>query len=174
MAFFSVFSKVIQLIVLLRDPHFHWQGWQTLWGGSAHRSQSQSTHRVDQLCLLQHQNPTWKTWDDTDIRYFVTDGQTHAHIFLEKKIGDKNDFFLGKKIFALKKRHQCWAIKISVLILNFGSKKILRSKNLGQAKCWSKKFKSPKRLGPKSLVKIGSVIAEIFLSWTNVPRTVGI
>ena len=143
MAFFSVFSKVIQLIVLLRDPHFHWQGWQTLWGGSAHRSQSQSTHRVDQLCLLQHQNPTWKTWDDTDIRYFVTDGQTYAHIFLEKKIGDKNDFFLGKKIFALKKRHQCWAIKISVLILNFGSKK---SYGL---KIWVKQNVGPKHLSPQ-------------------------
>ena len=41
---FGCFSKVFRLIVLLRDPHFRWQGWQTLRGGSAHRSQSQSTH----------------------------------------------------------------------------------------------------------------------------------
>ena len=38
-------------------------------------------------------------------------------------------------------------------------------------KYWSKNFKATKRFGPKSFVKIGSVIAEIFLSWTNVART---
>ena len=27
------------------------------------RSSSQSTWWIDQICFLQHQNPTWKTWD---------------------------------------------------------------------------------------------------------------
>ena len=43
----------------------------------------------------------------------------------------------------------------------FGIKKILGLK----------KFRSKKSLGPKSLVKIGSVTAEIFMIWTNVTRT---
>ena len=34
-----------------------------------------------------------------------------------------------------------------------------------------KKLRAPKIFGPKSLVKIGSVIGEIFLIWTNVART---
>ena len=33
------------------------------------------------------------------------------------------------------------------------------------------KIKALKKLGKKSLVKIGSVTAEIFLIWTNVART---
>ena len=53
-------------------------------------------------------------------------------------------------------------------------------KNLGQEifgskishKFWSNKIKGPKNIGFKRLVKIGSVIAEIFLMWTNVARTI--
>ena len=35
---------------------------------------------------------------------------------------------------------------------------------------WSTKIMTPKKLGPKSLVKIGPVTAEILLIWTNVTR----
>ena len=42
---------------------------------------------------------------------------------------------------------------------------------MDQSKFWSKKVKAPKEVGAKTLVKIGSVIAEIFLIWTNVART---
>ena len=41
----------------------------------------------------------------------------------------------------------------------------LDNKKMGQ------KVKVPKKLGPKSLFKIGSVTAKIFLIWTNVSRT---
>ena len=47
---------------------------------------------------------------------------------------------------------------------------------MGQIKLWSEEFwssknKGPKKYGTKSLVKIGSVIAEFFLIWTNVVKT---
>ena len=35
---------------------------------------------------------------------------------------------------------------------------------------WSTKIMNPKKLGPKSLVEIGPVTAEILLIWTNVTR----
>ena len=35
---------------------------------------------------------------------------------------------------------------------------------------WPTKIMNPKNLGPKSLVKIGPVTAEILLIWTNVAR----
>ena len=44
-------------------------------------------------------------------------------------------------------------------------KKVLLKKNL------VKKIKDPKKWGTKSLVKIGSVIAELFLIWTKVAKT---
>ena len=44
-------------------------------------------------------------------------------------------------------------------------KKILIQKNL------LKKIKGLKKLGTKSLVKIGSVVAELFLVWTKVAKT---
>ena len=74
------------------------------------------------------------------------------HLFCPRGLGPKKIFFVRKNFW---------------------------SRNLCRTKCWSEKFKAPKRLGPKSLVKIGSVIAEIFLPWTNVAwtyvsRTVGI
>ena len=34
----------------------------------------------------------------------------------------------------------------------------------------SRKIKTPKKLGPKNLVKIGPETAEILLIWTNVTR----
>ena len=41
---------------------------------------------------------------------------------------------------------------------------------VGQKEFWPTKIEAPKKLGPKSLVKIGSVRSEILLIWTNVPR----
>ena len=59
---------------------------------------------------------------------------------------------------------------------NFGSEKILGlEKNMSLEKfCprafWSTKIMTTKKLGPKNLVKIGPVTAEILLIWTNVIR----
>ena len=47
---------------------------------------------------------------------------------------------------------------------------IFGSKKFGAKKIWFKKLILQK-LGPKSLVRIGSVTTEIFLIWTNVART---
>ena len=47
-----------------------------------------------------------------------------------------------------------------------GVKEVLPKKNFG-----TQKLRPRKKLGPKSLVKIGSVRTEIFLIWTNVART---
>ena len=54
---------------------------------------------------------------------------------------------------------------------NFLQKKYLPKKNL-QKKVFVQEIRAPKNVGPKSLVKIGSVTAtaEIFLIWTNVAR----
>ena len=59
-------------------------------------------------------------------------------------------------------------------------RKIKVKKILDQTKCWSnnfcskqiwlKKIKGQQKLGTKSLVKIGSVIAELFLVWTKVAK----
>ena len=43
-------------------------------------------------------------------------------------------------------------------------------KVVGQKEFLPTKIEAPKKLGPKSLVKIGSVKSEILLIWTNVPR----
>ena len=59
----------------------------------------------------------------------------------------------------------------------FGQNKtFLIKKKLGQKKFGSKEFLGPKKfgsnkMGQKSLLKIGSVTAEIFLIWKNVART---
>ena len=42
-------------------------------------------------------------------------------------------------------------------------------KKFGEKMC-STKIEAPRKLGPKILVKIVSVIAEILLIWTNVAR----
>ena len=42
---------------------------------------------------------------------------------------------------------------------------------VGQKEFWPTKIEAPKKLGAKSLVKIGLVAAEILLIWTYVPRT---
>ena len=39
---------------------------------------------------------------------------------------------------------------------------------VGQKDFWPTKIEAPKKLGPKSLVKIGPVKSEILLIWTNV------
>ena len=51
-----------------------------------------------------------------------------------------------------------WKIMLSTAF-NFWAKRMLVNK-----------YQDPKNLGPKSLVKIRSVTAEIFLTWTNVAR----
>ena len=68
----------------------------------------------------------------------------------------------GSKLFGLKR------------IL--GLKKLWVRKKFGSKEIWSKnilvhKNYDPKKLGPKCLVKIGPVTAEILLIWTNVART---
>ena len=62
--------------------------------------------------------------------------------------------------------HRIWVQK------NFGFKQISSPKDFGSKRfLGSKKFKAPQKFGPKNWVKIGSVIAEIFLIWTNVAGT---
>ena len=51
------------------------------------------------------------------------------------------------------------------------SKKLLCPKNLGETKILDQKIRALKKLGQISLVKIGSVTAEIFSIWTNVSKT---
>ena len=56
-----------------------------------------------------------------------------------------------------------------------GLKKFWVRKKFGSKEIWSKKILvhknyDPKKLGPKCLVKIGPVTAEILLIWTNVAR----
>ena len=71
--------------------------------------------------------------------------------------------FTPKQIYWAKK---CWAPK------NFGLKKYFGSeKDFWFEKFWSTEIKALKKLGPKSLVKVGSVTVEILLIWTNVART---
>ena len=41
----------------------------------------------------------------------------------------------------------------------------------GSTEFWSTKIRTSKKLGAKSLAKIGSVTVEILLTWTNVART---
>ena len=41
----------------------------------------------------------------------------------------------------------------------------------GPKKCWPTEIRASKKLGAKSLAKIGSVTVEILLTWTNVART---
>ena len=65
---------------------------------------------------------------------------------------------------------------------NFSSTKMLGPKSFGLKSCcvqniWVKqnfgaKIKALKKLGQKSLVKIGSVTAKILLIWTNVTKKV--
>ena len=48
---------------------------------------------------------------------------------------------------------------------------IFRSKEVWpKKKFWPRKIMAPKKLGPKCLVKIGPLTAEILLIWTNVAR----
>ena len=43
-------------------------------------------------------------------------------------------------------------------------------KNFGPRTFWPPKIINPKKLGPKSVVKIGPVTAKILLIWANVTR----
>ena len=52
----------------------------------------------------------------------------------------------------------------------FGSEKNFGLKKFGPGAFWPTKIMNPKKLGPKSLVKIRPVTAEILLIWTNVAR----
>ena len=51
------------------------------------------------------------------------------------------------------------------------SKNYFGEKKFGAKICVLQKLSHPKKLSPKSLVKIGAVTAEILLIWTNVVRT---
>ena len=53
---------------------------------------------------------------------------------------------------------------------NEGPKNIWVKRSLVK-KIWSTRIKAPKELALKSLVEIGSVIAETYRIWTNVART---
>ena len=54
---------------------------------------------------------------------------------------------------------------------NWGSENNSRFKKILESnKILVKKVKAPKKLGTKSVVKIGPVTAEILLIWTNVTR----
>ena len=67
-------------------------------------------------------------------------------------------------------------VSIKLLVKNCGPYKNFGfEKNLGLKKCvpkmfWSIKTMTPKKLGPKDLVKIGPVTAEILLILTNTAR----
>ena len=87
-----------------------------------------------------------------------------------------------KKISKNFKDENSFGSKETVRQQNFESKEILNPKNFWFRKFWvqnikgpqnfvSTKFKACKKLGTKSLVKIGSGTAEIFPIWTNVART---
>ena len=69
---------------------------------------------------------------------------------------------------------QVLRLKTEIWQKNLGKKKSVqkefRSKSFGYKRFLGPK-KGPQKLGPKSLVKIGSVTADIFLIWTNVART---
>ena len=60
---------------------------------------------------------------------------------------------------------------INCLSKNFGVNKYFGPKRFGPKVFLTKMVWSKKKFVPKSLVKIGSVTAEIFLIWTNVART---
>ena len=49
-------------------------------------------------------------------------------------------------------------------------KNFLSENNLGRKKFYRRTFSSTKIMGPKSLVKIGPVTAEILMIWANVAR----
>ena len=53
---------------------------------------------------------------------------------------------------------------------NFGFNTFAGPKIFGLRRIWSVKIISPKKLDPKSLIKIGPVVAEILLIWTNIAR----
>ena len=73
---------------------------------------------------------------------------------------------------------ECWSKK------TFGSKNIWVNRSLVPKNFWSTQIKAPKKLSPKSFVKMGSVTAQILLIcakivrtyvfWTNFIMTVGI
>ena len=52
----------------------------------------------------------------------------------------------------------------------FGPKQIRSKKGGVQKSFGSKIFYRPKKLGPKSLVNIGSITTKLFPIWTNVTR----
>ena len=81
---------------------------------------------------------------------------------IQKIFGTTN--FLVQQIFLRQKSKN---IRYKIIWSKiFGSKEVFF-----QNKCWSTKIKNPKKLGPKIFVKIGSVTAEIMVTWTNVAGT---
>ena len=80
--------------------------------------------------------------------------------------------FLGPKHFGFNKfgAKKCRSKRVWVQS-NFWPKRFWVQKIWVKQNVGPKKFKVPKKLGQESLIKMGSVIAEIFLPWTNVART---
>ena len=64
-------------------------------------------------------------------------------------------------------------LSLSFFLFTINLKKKFGQKSVVQTKFWSKIIWAPKNLGPKRLVKIGSVTTEIFLIWRNVDRRNG-
>ena len=101
--------------------------------------------------------------------------------FFWKKLWVRKSFDLKKKVKKILFKKISGLTKI-VGLQNFAFKGNLSSKFfLGPIKLlvlkkfcprtfWSTKIMTPKKFGPKSLVKIGPVTAETLLIWTNVTR----
>ena len=84
------------------------------------------------------------------------------------------DKILGPKKFEFHK-NKISGLKTLAIIKFWVWKKFSFQKNLALKKfcprtVWPTKIITPKKLGPKSLVKIGPVTVEILLIWTNVTR----
>ena len=110
-------------------------------------------------------------------------------IFRSKKMFVQKDFCYKKmwpKRFRIKKNIQrifgkksffgpknIWVKKGNIFgPKNFWSKNILVKKSVVQKNVGPQKSRNPK-MGPKILVKIGSLTAEVILLWTNVAWTNG-
>ena len=83
----------------------------------------------------------------------------------KKKLSIQN-FLVKQNFFGPK---NIWVKKVKIICAqeNVWSMKYLGPKKFCPKKCWTSKINAPKKLGPKSLVNIGSVTAEIMPVWTN-------
>ena len=112
-------------------------------------------------------------------------------VFVKKKLGPKKSRSknvgskknLGPKMFCTKNVAQTNLGKFFFTQQIVGTTNIWvqKVKKIGYQKVWQKKYlgknvgqqdlKPPKKLGPKSLVKLRLVTSEILLIWINVTRT---